>query len=330
MKPEIYVRTDGNAEIGLGHIVRCLALAYMLKNEFDTTFFCREIPAQVIEELTENRVEFKQIFWENEFLEKVNNKIIVVLDGYHFNVGYQKRIKEKGAKLVCIDDLHNNEFVADIIINHAPGITPQDYKAQYYTQFALGLDYALLRPVFLEQAKKQREIKSIETVMICFGGADPENQTQRTLKIVLELPQFKKIIVVTGAAYCEDDNFEQLLNSDKRIECRKALNETQMLITMLEAELAIIPASSVLLESLAAGCAIIIDYFVDNQKSFHDFLTSEIGITSIHFNTDAKTIIEKYIIQKKYLFDIQNIASYRQRISFSQKNILKIFSTQTL
>ncbi len=59
--------------------------------------------------------------------------IIVVLDGYHFGTNYQKQIKLKGAKLVCIDDMHDKEFVADLIINHIPRITPQDYNVQPFT-----------------------------------------------------------------------------------------------------------------------------------------------------------------------------------------------------
>ena len=42
---------------------------------------------------------------------------IVVLDGYHFDTNYQTKIKQKGCKLVCIDDLHDKHFVADIIIH---------------------------------------------------------------------------------------------------------------------------------------------------------------------------------------------------------------------
>lgn len=39
---KIYFRADAGAEIGYGHFIRSLALAYMLKDDFDCTFFTVE------------------------------------------------------------------------------------------------------------------------------------------------------------------------------------------------------------------------------------------------------------------------------------------------
>jgi len=35
MLHKIYIRADGGKEIGLGHLVRCFALALMLKDDFE-------------------------------------------------------------------------------------------------------------------------------------------------------------------------------------------------------------------------------------------------------------------------------------------------------
>jgi spore coat polysaccharide biosynthesis predicted glycosyltransferase SpsG len=190
-----------------------------------------------------------------------------VLDGYSFDTEYQKQIKAKRCKLVCIDDMHDKEFYADLIINHAPGIVPGDYKAQIYTQFALGLDYVLLRPSFLEQAKNERIFEKIETLLICFGGSDFKNLTLNNLKVALEFKEFKKIIVVTGAAYKISDDFIQLTQSDKRIDHRSNLDEKKILDAMLESELAIVPASGILFEVLASGCYVITGTYIDNQQN---------------------------------------------------------------
>ena len=47
----------------------------------------------------------KKISHEEEFLDKLSGDSLVVVDGYHFNTAYQKRIKAIGSKLICIDDL---------------------------------------------------------------------------------------------------------------------------------------------------------------------------------------------------------------------------------
>ena len=41
MKPKIYIRADGNSGIGLGHVIRSLALAEMLKEDFNCIFATR-------------------------------------------------------------------------------------------------------------------------------------------------------------------------------------------------------------------------------------------------------------------------------------------------
>jgi len=269
LKSKILIRTDGSPQIGLGHLVRCTSLAHMLKDDFEVTFFCKEIPETIEKELSENNFVLVRIEGEVQFFEQLQQQYIVVLDGYHFDTAYQKQIKAKGCKLVCIDDLHDQEFMSDLIINHAPGITPKDYNAQPYTKFALGLEYALLRPAFLEQAKKHRKIEKIETLIICFGGSDFKNFTQSTLQVASEFNQFNKIIVVTGAAYQATDSFRQLVSSDPRIDHRHNLNEKQMLAAMLEAELAIVPSSGILFEALAAGCVVISGYYINNQLAIY-------------------------------------------------------------
>lgn len=275
MKPDIFIRTDASPDIGLGHLVRCSALAHMLKKEFEITFFCKSIPVSIEKEFRDNGFNIVHIFLEDDFYNAIKPGGIIVLDGYNFSTDYQKMIKRKGAKLVCIDDLHDKEYIADLIINHAPGIVPWDYRAKLYTQFALGPDYVLLRPAFLKQAKKNRIIDKIKTVLICFGGSDPNNLTSLAIKVVSEFKEFIKVIVVTGHGFIKTEYFDQILLNDHRIDYRSSLNENEMLDAMLEAELAILPASGILLEALAAGCKVIAGTYVENQKYLLEYFAKE-------------------------------------------------------
>ena len=50
-------------------------------------------------------------------------------------------------------------------------------------QLFLGFDYSLLRAPFLEAARRtENPLRREDAVLICFGGADPNNETIRTLK----------------------------------------------------------------------------------------------------------------------------------------------------
>jgi UDP-2,4-diacetamido-2,4,6-trideoxy-beta-L-altropyranose hydrolase len=297
MKVKVIFRADASSSIGMGHFIRTLALADMLKNDF-YCIYATQTPTKYqiceIEKICHELISLPvDETHYNVFLNYLKGDEIVVLDNYYFTTDDQLAIKLKGCKLVCIDDLHDKEFVADLIINHALGVKPEDYSAQSYTQFALGLDYALIRHAFLDQAQKNREIGKIKTLFICFGGSDYKNITKITLELSLEFKEFIKIIVVTGSEFKTTDDFDRLVSSDIRVDYRNSLNENEMLNAMLEAELAIVPASGILLEILASGCITISGVYIDNQKYLYtNFLFNKLIIAASDFNiADIKKAI---------------------------------------
>jgi UDP-2,4-diacetamido-2,4,6-trideoxy-beta-L-altropyranose hydrolase len=326
LKPYVFIRADGSQEIGLGHLVRCMALAHMLKKYFNITFFCSNIPDALQHEILVNRFGLKLIQKETDFLNLINSETIIVLDGYQFDTNYQKQIKANGAKLVCIDDLHDKEFVADLIINHTPGIKPSDYKAQAYTQFALGLGYALLRPAFLEQIRKKRIIEKIETVLICFGGSDPINLTKRTLEVVTKYNQFKKIIVVTGESFKFTESIESIAKKEVRISHRNNLSEQEMLNTMLDAELAVTPSSTILLELFTVGMSAISGYYVENQREASVFFRNQKLVLDVgNMNHDYQEKLSKQI-NEVFIIDYDKmIIKQKEIMKQTNLNLTKIF-----
>jgi UDP-2,4-diacetamido-2,4,6-trideoxy-beta-L-altropyranose hydrolase len=320
VKTKVLIRVDASSSIGLGHLVRCIALAHMIKDDFAIIFYCKDLPYSMVNEIAANG--FGLIFIKNEtdFFKAIEINLIVILDGYHFGTEYQKGIKFKGSKLVCIDDLHDKEFFADLIINHAPDIKPQDYKAHFYTQFALGLEYALLRPAFLAQAGKIRHLKKIQTVLICFGGSDLNNLTKRALKIVLGFNSFKKILVVTGLLYNYRDTLVSLINGDNRIYHYHDVDESKMALLMSEAELAIVPASGILIETMAMGCVVVSGMSANNQKFiYYQYKAASAFFDALNFKESAL----KSAIEKAFIF---SNAKTKIIDGNSGKRLLKVFN----
>ena len=284
MTSEVFIRADGNHEIGLGHLIRCMALANMLKIDFDITFISREIPGKIKEELSENSIRLEEITSENEFLKMLHSgRDIVVLDGYQFDKEYQEKIKKKDCALVCIDDIHDREFAADLIINHAPGVTQSDYSAKKDTDFALGPDYALLRPSFLNYASQSTSKSDTGTVLICFGGSDSKNLTITAVKEALNFDPFKKIIIITGSAYEQQSDLLSLIKGKEQIEYYHAVDEKQMFRLMKESDTAIVPASGILFEVLATGNTAISGMYTENQKKVYS------GFKELNAIVDAGT-----------------------------------------
>ncbi len=263
---KILVRVDGSHQIGLGHFFRCIALAQMLETDFEITFVSKEFPKELSDQIALKGFRFQAISNDEDFLQILHGGNIVVLDGYQFDTSFQFSILNRGVKLVCIDDLHDKPFLADLIINHAPGIDSSDYQVLPTARLALGPDFVLLRPNFLKQAKEERIIDKVEKAFICFGGSDNKNLTESTLKVVAATKRFNTIFVVTGEGYINHGNLSELLPSYPNAEYHHNIDEDEMLRLMLMSDLAVVPSSGILLEAMSAGCKIISGTYVANQQ----------------------------------------------------------------
>lgn len=267
-KRKIYFRADASATIGYGHFIRTLALADMLKNVFECTFFTSSPSAYQIGEMEKvcSFVTLNEDTKFEDFLNLLAGDEIVVLDNYFFTTQYMQQIKDKGCKLVCVDDMHNRHYPADVVINH--GLTdPNLFDVAPYTKLALGLDYALLRKPFLTQPKIRKEN---DHWFVSFGGTDFDNMTAKFVGYLELNPTVKSITVVIGDAY----NYRESLDGFRKIEIKKNLTADQMQQEMARAEYAILPSSSVCIEAIACGCKIASGYFVANQKEYTDAMAS--------------------------------------------------------
>lgn len=274
IKEKVFIRADGNSVTGMGHIIRCLALAQMLSDSYHITFACFEIPEEIAKSIHDKGFDLIRIESDTEFMAMLMPEQIVILDGYGFTSDYQLKIKQKGCKLIYVDDLYDREYYADLIINHSPGVEQNRYSAQHYTRFALGPEFSLMRPVFLEEAKKEREHGAIDHVFICCGGSDPKNFTEKILRGVLQFSEFKKITVVTGPGYDHGDIIKIIAGEDNRVKHYKSVDEYKMRDLMLEAGLAIVPTSGMVLEAICCSCNILCFWYEKNQAKPHNYLTS--------------------------------------------------------
>lgn len=292
---EIYIRADGGNEIGLGHLVRCISLAEMLSAKFNITFVSRQIPEPIKDDLNKSGFSLVTIAGDDEFFEVIKPGAIVVLDHYGLDTAFQKKLKDLNHKVVCIDDLHDKVFYADVIINTAPNVSFKDYSARLYTQFALGLDYVMLRKPFLLKSADENGMPKKDVLFICFGGADSKNITRQTLALVHNDPRFKKIIVVTGAAYIYERSLDEIISGNKKIEWHIAVGAEMMASLMMQSEYAIVPASGIMQEALAAGCKIISGMYVENQKFiFENYLKLGAFVSSGDFSAEnLKNAIDK-------------------------------------
>lgn len=265
-KRKIFFRADANANIGYGHYIRSLALAEMLRNDYECCFFTASPTLYQIGEAEKvcKCIALKEDNKLETFLEYLSGDEIVVLDNYFYASEYQYKIKAIGCKLVCIDDMHDKHYFADLVINHA--VTDRSlFDIEPYTKLCLGLEYALLRPPFLKVLNVER---TKDTWLIAFGGTDVDNLTEKFIQILNSDVAPTKISVIVGDAYQYIEN----LRKYKNISIYKNLSADQMRRLMCSTEYAILPSSTICIEALFSDCKIASGFDVDNQTEFYSIL----------------------------------------------------------
>lgn len=277
MKHKLLLRTDGNAEIGYGHVIRTLALGSVLANEFECILFtryCSKIIEAFSNKLAIKLIELKsEVDHFSEFLRHLSGGEIVVLDNYFFTSVYQEQIKKMGCKLVCIDDLHDKHFYADLVINHSPGIKQTDYSHEVNTKFLLGFNFSLIRESFLKAVPQASNQVSLDKLFISFGGSDPVELILKVVSQLVKLDIFQSFNIVVGDSSKFPDHIWSNLSDPDQIFVHHSLNEAEMIQLIDDSDFALVPSSSILFEVIALKTPFVTGYFADNQKHLSEFFS---------------------------------------------------------
>ncbi len=328
----IIFRADGNSRIGLGHVVRSLALAAMLRDDFECVFAIQE-PDETLKEqilqtchgiITLPICKPDEVRFTYELAAYISEEEIVVLDGYNFGTEYQQTIKSRDAVLFCIDDIHSYPFVADVIINQAGGLQASNYKTAPYTKLLLGPEYALLREPFLKASKIKRGLpKGKLNILLNMGGADPDNYTLQIAKELAETQSTATIQVIVGSAYKHLPELQDWLYQLKNYKLHQNLSAEDMQKLMKRCAVAITSASGVAYEYAAVGGVLYIKQTADNQSGLFKFLTETRIAQSYSTETISQDLIDKFdsqvAIQRQY-FDGKS--DERLRNIFSQLSLI--------
>lgn len=272
MRRKIYFRADASVNIGYGHFIRTLALADMLKDDFDCTFFTVSPTLYQKEELGKvcNVVSLEQESHFETFLLFLKGDEIVILDNYFFTTDYQRQIKSKGCQLVCIDDMHDKHYLADVVINYGVS-NPAMFSIETYTQLCLGYNWTILRSPFQKnKVLSKKSCKAKLDVVICFGGSDFNNLTRRFLDFLLGEESINHLIAIVGDKY----NAEFKISSSK-VSYLHNLSADEMADIFRNSDLAFLSASTVCMEALSCGIPVAAGYYVDNQEEFYSELSSK-------------------------------------------------------
>lgn len=275
-------RVDANSRIGVGHLMRCLALSQVLDEQMvEVYFFIRQstranclsrydwtgrlclIPDSISQE---NEPE-----WIFQQLQK-HNASLLVLDGYQFHHSYRQQLrallKQQAIPLVLFDDTNsdlcpNGLLHADVVINTAPEAELLNYQATAPgAKLCLGSKYRLLRQEFYVQ--EPIPWKRRHSLTIVMGGSDVNNLTIPILTALDAVGFNNPVRVLTGSAYPFSEALKHTIATSALT--IQHLPDCQTVAEVFShSKLVLSAAGSSQFELLACGTPAILTVVADNQ-----------------------------------------------------------------
>ena len=250
-RKNIVFRVDGDYDIGLGHIYRTLTLANRLvfhHNIFFVMDSARELGIQKVQEYHYPIKTFSNIDEMATVLDEIKPDIIIndVLDT---SQKYIKSLQSKGYFVVNFEDLGEGAEYANIVIN---ALYENSYppKNHYY-----GYKYECLRDEFYIFPAKKPE-PDVKTILITFGGTDPNDLTSRTLNALEKLDlRMIAINVILGKGYRPKKKLHEYISllQEKGFQIDVKENVRLMAKEMSEADLVITSNGRTIYEVASIG-----------------------------------------------------------------------------
>ncbi len=275
----LLIRADASAEIGAGHVMRCLALAQGWQDRGGRALVATAMGHPAIAgRLDEEGVEVHPLAAAPGSAEDVEltarlareaGAAWAVVDGYHFDAVYQRRLKDAGLRVLWIDDeAHTEHYLADLVLNQNPHAEPRLYaRRERHARLLLGPRFALLRREFRRWRRRERRIQNrARQVLITLGGSDPHNVTAKILRELQDAgDRGLAARVVLGGLNPHLDEARAAAESS-RIPVEILHDISDMVPLMAQADLAVAAAGSTTWELLYMGLPAILLVFAPNQE----------------------------------------------------------------
>ncbi|MFT5240054.1 MAG: UDP-2,4-diacetamido-2,4,6-trideoxy-beta-L-altropyranose hydrolase [Candidatus Promineifilaceae bacterium] len=287
----LIIRADASASMGVGHVMRCIALGQAWvesggKVIFLSTLVSDVLKRRIIDEgfgLVALDAAYPGSDTDLAALLALGGNAgarWVVVDGYHFDLTYQKTLRQGGFKLLCIDDYnHLPKYEADILLNQNIDAEALDYDCNSGCLNMLGLKSVLLRREFRMMRAREDVADPVRHVLILLGGSDPGNVTTKVVEALRELdfsPWEIKILV--GPANAHSD---EIVTACERLPIELLFNVTDMPELLCRTDFAISAGGSTCWELAAAGVPFATVTVADNQEGIVDGLERRCGVPSL-------------------------------------------------
>ena len=279
-KNKVAIYVNGNNKRGIGHIYRALELADEFYSKPDIYYDINQTDPKVFGRTTHNLIpvdgiaELFDVCRKEQYDTFINDILTTSID---YMIGLRSVLPK--AKIINFEDDGEGQIKADLVFNALYSETdlPQ-VKAgdQYYIS---GKTFMFYEPITIKD--------TVQRVFISFGGADPQNYSDRLLHMICkEEYSAYHFIVVLGRA---KNNVETLLEYNKYDNIEVLYDVANMPELMISCDMGITSRGRTGYELCMLGIPSIA--MAQNQREEkHGFVCNENGFTYIGLNPDDEVI----------------------------------------
>lgn len=278
--PKVAIYVNGNNKRGIGHVYRALEMADEFYVKPDIYFDKNQTDVKVFGKTTHNLIpvdgiaELFNICKEKQYTIFINDILTTSID---YMIGLRSVLPN--AKIVNFEDDGEGIIKADLVFNAL-------FEDEEFPQIKAGEKYYICGKTFMFYEPIQIKEK-VKRVFIAFGGADPQNYTDRLLNIVSK-PEYAKyhFVVVLGRA---KHNVEQLLEYNKYPNIEVLYDVANMPELMTSCDIAYTSRGRTGYELALLGIPSIA-MAQNHREEKHGFVCNENGFDYIGLNPDDEII----------------------------------------
>lgn len=279
-KNKVAIYVNGNNKRGIGHIYRALELADEFFSKPDIYYDLNQTDPAVFGKTTHNLIpvngiaELFDICRREQYDTFINDILNTSID---YMIGLRTVLPK--ARLINFEDDGEGQIKADLVFNALlSGNDLPHVKAgeQYYIS---GKTFMFYKPIEIKER--------VERIIISFGGADPQNYSDRLLAMIVK-PEYRtyQFTVVLGRA---KQNVEELLRYNEYENIEVLYDISNMPELMTKCDVGITSRGRTGYELAMLGIPSIA--MAQNQREEkHGFVCNENGFTYIGLNPDDEII----------------------------------------
>lgn len=301
-KADIVIRADGNADIGAGHLMRCLTIADGIREKERVMFWCADETGasrardRGYKALTLG-TDYRDMTSELPLFEELagEGRKTFLVDSYYASDEYLRVLRDYGS-VYLLEDVPGHVRPVDGLINYNIFAGEEDYRRVYRqcpgkVRLYIGGSYVPLRRQFMWRHYRVRD--QVRELLVTTGGGDRENIAGEILETLLDILDDVCIVhVVSGPYNPHGEWLDRYAERHPLVRVHRSVEDMAGL--MSQCDLAVTAGGTTIYELCALGVPFVCFSYAENQEALTEYAGErEIGLHAGAFHRDPAGTLER-------------------------------------